>query len=110
MTTTFNGTMADTNCSPDAPLRGEKGLTIWGPRTTDIFVPHGGQTVGPFYFTCTQPQCYENNPGFCNVYYTIHTEQTSNNADVGPIHFILNGLDSTHYHSSIAGHDLNECI
>jgi hypothetical protein len=68
----------DYHCHPAAsgtseyPKKGGRGVTIWGPRTTDIHLPATGVPCDPLKFTCTQPQCYIGDDN-CNVTFTIHT-------------------------------------
>jgi hypothetical protein len=111
--TEFDDGKQDFNCGTYSSSQsvGNKGLTIWGPKTTAIHLT-SGQTSDPLYFTGTKPKCYSNYPSFCNVTYTLHTEVTSSSEVVGPITMTLHsskGTDSSsRYHSRIQGHDLIE--
>jgi len=108
--TTLNETMVDTNCSPNSPSQGQKGITIWGPKPADIILPANSQPSAPIKFTCTKPGCWLQDH-FCIVTYTVHTSQNSTNNTVGPINITFNGNTSVAaptYHSKIGGHDNTE--
>ncbi len=113
----------DFNCgtfSTSQQSFGNKGVTIWGPMTTEIYLaPNGGTWTGTF--TCTQPKCYQDTTD-CNLTFTIATVVTSTNNDVGPItqtfsstkYSYVNGVyglyntsgSAPFYHSRIEGHDV----
>src|SRR5208337_370299 len=82
----LNNPNIDYNCgtfSIKTQSYGNKGVTIWGPMTTEIYLaPNGGTWTGTF--TCTQPKCYQATTD-CNLTFTIATVVTSTNNDVGPI-------------------------
>jgi hypothetical protein len=111
--TVFDDGIQDFNCGTYSSTQsiGNKGLTIWGPKTTDIHLT-SGQTSDPLYFTGTKPKCYSNSPSFCNVTYTLHTGVTSSSDVVGPITMTLCSSKGTssvsRYHSKVQGHDLIE--
>ena len=111
--------VSDFNCSSNAtggksgpscpPINqvGGFGTTIWGP--LDLEIPPLTNVGGSF--TCTQPQCYQG-ANVCNITYTIHTEEDSSGAYVGPIGFAISSSFGTfsndRYHSKLAGDDCTE--
>jgi hypothetical protein len=110
----------DYHCHPAAsgtseyPKKGGRGVTIWGPRTTDIHLPATGVPCDPLKFTCTQPQCYIGDDN-CNVTFTIHTAAWSQQKSiVGDITMeLVNNVtgaraSTKRYHSGVGGHDLTE--
>ena len=110
------GRTSDANCSPNSPTQGQKGITIWehpNPNFSYYLAPYGNpnSTVGPLYFTFTQPRCYYGPTQVCNVTYTMEIDRESSGADVGPIRIKLNGTYlGDHYHSKRKDHDLTETI
>lgn len=111
--TLFSVYPADANCHyPDG---GEKGITIWGPRTSDIYLAPSGQSGHSWtgYFTFTQPKCYQQGTyggtTACNLTYTISTNGSASTDDVGPVEFYLNGIrQADRFHSKIQNHDITE--
>ncbi len=83
---TLDSGKTDYNCYSGSGSQsyGNKGVTIWGPRATDIYLaPGGGEWTG--HFTCTKPKCFKTATTVCNLTYKVHTATTSLNNDVGPI-------------------------
>jgi hypothetical protein len=98
------------NCNLTYGTQDQKGITIWGPKTTDIYLAPKGGRSGPLYFTFTQPRCYQGPTQVCNVTYTIHTTSSSTSNDVGPIRFTVNGITDENARVSEAGGKLFLCF
>lgn len=111
--TVFDDEIDDANCTPNSTSDGQKGITVWGPFSLPKLEAGGGSSSSwSGTFTCTQPKCYRA-VSFCNISYTIHTDQGTSSASVGPINVTFNESSTAigpRYHSKQAEHDLTETI
>jgi hypothetical protein len=102
-TTGFNHKQ-DCNCYSGSETKGTRGVTIWGPLSTDIWLPSNGGWTGSF--TCTEPKCYHSE-NFCLLTYKIHTStDTNDDVRVTQSYTTKYGTSSVDlYHSKLANHD-----
>ncbi len=121
MVTVLDDGKTDFNCWPSSPSQsyGNKGVTIWGPLTNEITLTHNGGTWTG-HFVPTRPQGFVGTTD-ANLTFEIHTEDTSNSYEVGPIDWefttnryigetlyaLSSGVNHGH-HSKIGGHDATE--